>query len=607
MNPLTPMRLATVPAVVLMLAWSTALPAHAQVEPPVVLGPANGADDEAPADGDGGLAREPLADPLPVPTPAAAADPAVVILGELAEVDPSVVGLLDESQGGFGVAMWSGSNRARVERLLPRLPMGTLSPAMQDLARRLLLSTAAVPEGKALAPSLLGLRVERLMAGGLIADVNELLRLASASLDDPAFARAEVDGMLLAGDNAGACAKVFNLVQTGAASQWIKTLAFCRALEADRASVSMALALLRDQGEAGDEAFFALIGALGGAPEVTISSLIDPAPLHIAMLRAARKTVPPDAVPGARPAILSAIASVPNATIDTRLEAAERAEGAGALTASALAAIYQGVSFTDVELGDAVQRAAGQTGPRVNALLFQVAKVSTDSVVRAAALQAAWQIARREGGFGTSARVNLSATRALHPAPAVVWIAGEAARALLAAGDPEMAWGWLDLATGQAALGDADAARLADRMWPLLQIADPEGAFMRDPDRASNWWRPLLSGEADEDLDGVALVYVLFDALGSPVPTQAWDPLFAAPLTVDGYLPSPAVGRSLDEASRSGRVGETVLLALIALGDAGAEGADAATLFDVITALRRIGLGDEARAIALEAALARGL
>ena len=97
-------------------------------------------------------------------------------------------------------------------------------------------------------------------------------------------------------------------------------------------------------------------------------------------------------------------------------------------------------------------------------------------------------------------------------------------------------------------------------------------------------------------MDGVALVYVLFDALGSPVPTQAWDPLFAAPLTVDGYLPSPAVGRSLDEASRSGRVGETVLLALIALGDAGAEGADAATLFDVITALRRIGLGDEARA-----------
>jgi len=50
-----------------------------------------------------------------------------------------------------------------------------------------------------------------------------------------------------------------------------------------------------------------------------------------------------------------------------------------------------------------------------------------------------------------------------------------------------------------------------------------------------------------------------------------------------------------------------VLLALLSLGDVGTVGADPATLFDVISALRRVGLADEARAIALEAALGRGL
>ncbi len=613
-------------SVAALLAVMAGFPAYAQVGPPVNLVPFDGAAEPA-ADGAGApspalAVPEPLvAAPAPAPTPplAPALTPAptpavapggraaVVILGELDEVDPSVVGLLDEFQGGFGTAMWAGSNRVRIERLLPRLPMGTLSPAMQDLARRLLLSTAAVPEGESEAPSLLGLRVERLMAGGRIADVNELLRLAAASLDDPAFARAEVDGLLLAGNNAAACDRVSNLVRGGTSTYWIKSLAFCRALDKDSASVNLALALLRDQGDVGDEAFFTLIAALGEGAEVTIASLIDPAPLHIAMLRAARMTVPPDAVLGAEPAILAAIAAVPNATIDTRLEAAERAEGAGALTAGELAEIYQAVPFTPVELRNAVQRAQGQSGPMINALLFQVAKFSTATIAQAAALQEAWRAGRDQGEFGTAARVNLDAARGLKAAPEVVWVSGAAARALLAAEDPASAWKWLDLAMGEGASGNADAAAMADRMWPLLQMADPEGAFMRDQDRAENWWRPLLAAAGPEEFDRVALLFTLYGALGSPVPGEAWDPLFASPLTVTGYLPSPAVERGLDEASRAGRIGETVLLALLSLGEVGAEGAAPAALFDVIVALRRVGLTVEARAIALEAALGRGL
>ena len=624
---------------VAILGWN--FPAAAQVGPPVQLVPVEEpaepagdlgapaplvpgqdltpdgiADPNAPAPafpepvlpGPGFAAPEPLIPaPAPPPPPTPAPGVGVVVLGELADVDPSVVGLLDESQGGFGTAMWAGSNRARIERLLPRLPMGTLSPAMQDLARRLLLSTAEVPVGEAQAPSLLGLRVERLMAGGRVADVNELLRLAAASLDDPAFARAEVDGLLLAGNNAGACEKIANMVRGGATTYWIKNLAFCRALENDTASVELALALLRDQGEVGDEAFFTLIGALSDNAQVTVATLIDPAPLHIAMMRAAGKTVPPDAVAGAQPAILTAIAGIPNATIDTRLEAAERAEGAGAITATELARIYEAVPFTPVELRNAVQRAQGQSGPRVNALLFQVAKISTATIARAAALQSTWSLARESGGFGTAARVNLEATRTMKAAPEVVWVAGDAARALLAAGDPASAWDWLDLALTEAADGNEAASVVADGLWPLMQIADPEGAFMRDADRAQNWWQQLVGDSDPESLDQLALLFTLYGALGSPVPDAAWDPLFAQPLTVDGYMPSPAVRRALDESSEAGRKGETVLLALLALGDAGTEGTDPATLFDVITALLRVGLTQEARAIALEAALGRGL
>jgi hypothetical protein len=84
-----------------------------------------------------------------------------------------------------------------------------------------------------------------------------------------------------------------------------------------------------------------------------------------------------------------------------------------------------------------------------------------------------------------------------------------------------------------------------------------------------------------------------------------WDPLLQGPLTVTGYLPSPALSRALAAAAADKRVGETVLLALLALGDVGPAGVDPSTLHAVIRALREIGLSTDARLIAIEAALGR--
>lgn len=547
--------------------------------------------------------------PLDAPrAPAPTARGAEVQIGQLEEVDPSVAGLLDETNGGLGLEMWAGSERARIERLLPRLPMRTLSPAIQDLARRLLLSAAAVPDGEPFAPSLLGLRVERLMAGGHIARVNELLELAAASLDDPALTRAEVDAMLLAGDNAGACGRVSILVRSDPRPYWTKALAFCRSLDNDIGAVSLAVALLRDQGQVGDEAFFTLVSALTGNAGAQITTLIDPEPLHIAMLRAARLTVPADAVAGARPAILWAIATAPNDELGVRVEAAERAEAAGALPTEVLADIYAAVPYTGEDIGIALQRAATLKGAMGNALLYQAAVVWGGDALRATALHRAWQRARASGaGFGTAARVSLPITRQIAPHPDLMWFAHDASRALISAGDIDLAWAWLETASTEGAIGDAHAAETAHLLWPLLQMADPEGAFMRDPERAREWWRDLPPPDGGEAIDNRALLFTLYEALGDALPDAAWDPLFAAPLTVTAYQPSPAVSHALREASNAGRLAETVLLALVALGDVGSEGADPATLFAVVQALRRVGLANEARAIALEAVVARGL
>ena len=530
--------LAASAAAVALLA-PLAPPAAAQVPVPLIPGvPSSESESAAPPAPS--LRPQPLAGPrIPIPAPA----PGIEV-GQLAAVDPSVIGLLREDTGGLGFDLWAGSDRGRIERLLPRLPMGTLSPAVQTLAMRLLLSAAAPPEGAPPAPSgpsLLGLRMERLMAGGRVAAVNELLALAAASAGDPVLARAEVDARLLVGDNAGACARVPDLVRTDPRPYWTKALAFCRALEDDRGAVSLAVSLLRDQGHVGDGAFFTLVRALIGESDEPVATLIDPEPLHIAMMRAARRTIPADAVAGARPSVLWAIALAPNDSLDTRLDAAVRAEAAGALETAVLAEMFAAVPYAAADIDAALDRAeAGAGGARLDALLYQAAIVWEDPGRRATAVQRALRDARDRGaGFGTVARMHLPVLRAIKPSVDLLWFAGDAARALLLAGETTVAWAWLDLCIAEAARS-ATAHMTAAGLWPLLQLADADGAALRDAARARLWWQLPPGGDGAELADR-ALLYALFDALGDPPPAAAWDPLFDAPLTVAAYRPSAAV------------------------------------------------------------------
>ena len=91
-------------------------------------------------------------------------DTEAVEVQSLGAIDVSSAGLIDDAEGGLGADMWRGIARPLVERLLPRMPVATSSPAMGELARRLLLTRARVPQGAATVSSLLGLRVERLAA-----------------------------------------------------------------------------------------------------------------------------------------------------------------------------------------------------------------------------------------------------------------------------------------------------------------------------------------------------------------------------------------------------------------------------------------------------------
>ena len=144
---------------------------------------------------------------------------------------------------------------------------------------------------------------------------------------------------------------------------------------------------------------------------------------------------------------------------------------------------------------------------------------------------------------------------------------------------------------------------LSDEEWKVEQLRD--------------WWRAQVSPTNEEGEERSvnmetavargALLFNLLEAFGDKVPADIWAPLLDGPPQISTVMPQPALWRSLINAADQVNVGEAVLLSLLTLGQAGPTQVDSTVLRQVVISLQAIGLETEARALALEAAVAAGL
>lgn len=545
---------------------------------------------------------EPVAAPAPRPSGLGEA----VEVDSLAGVNPDSAGVLSASEGGLPADMWAGTSRPLARLLLTRLPAAASSQAMRNLMRRLLLSVAAAPEGGGEPGGLASIRVGLLADMGELAGVEALLAAVPARRGHDKLERMEAEVRLLAGDHARACALAGGRMATQDAIGdvfWNKLFIFCQALAGQPEQAALGISLLRELGT-DDPVFFGLVDALTSGTTPEISSLPSPEALHLAVARIAKVALPGDVIASNRPAVLRAIATSPIVAVPVRLEAAERAETAGALPPDVLRQLYMSVDFKPDELASAVSVADKQRGPRSRALLYRAALAQTVPTARAEAVALALNLGREGGRFASTATAFVDVLRDIPPSGDLAWFAGDAVRALLVAGDTQAAAAWLDVLRQRAAFDAASAVRLAGLM-PLLRLAGADTASAWTVDELSAWWDAAKGDEAARDR--AAVLYSLFAARGEPVPERLWEPLLAAAERVPVVMPHPGVWHRLGTASAAGRIAETVALALIVLGDGGPAQASPMVLEHVLGALNRIGLTKEARSLGVEAALAAGL
>jgi len=537
------------------------------------------------------LAPAPAAQPTQPIQPAFQGEkpPERIQVQELASVKPDEAGLLDEAHGALGQTMWSGSSLGLITRGLSLLPNQPGWRALRGLELRLLESPATLPDGKQGGESVVSLRAGKLEAMGAPDAASQLLGRIPGPQMSPTQRRLQVDAALLAGDYAGACAQEPALraaLQTDSYAQQVQVL--CQFAAGKGNEAGLGIDLLRDQ-KLKDPAFFAAADALAGVPPAKLDWVAQVSPASLAMAVLAKLPLADTAIANAAPAVLPALARDQALAPETRIAAAERSVGMGAMPADLLRQLYESTP------GD-VATAAAETGksPKSRALLYKAVESQPIPTQRAELIQKALA-----GDPASATLVYAPVIVAIQPTPDLVSFAPWAIRALLAAGQFDATKPWFGLLRAEGLVSGGQAAAALKPLARIAGFADPLNAS----DLAA--WRQARNEAPAEAAKRTLLLMSLISALGDTPPEEDWLPLLDGPSVISGKVSRSALSVGLMTAAGAQRKGETALYALLALGDT--RDAEPAEFARLIAALNAAGLKNDARALALEVALAYGI
>ena len=598
-------------AVVLLVAAAGPTPATAQTRGPILLGPPTPLGPATPGDGSAPTptAPPPFAAPsvdVAAPPPRTTADGAIRIEG-LKRLTADAAGTLTPDSGGLRTDLWQGTPGPIALRLLALLPAAPDSQGMRGLQRRMLLSSGPAPADLPGEGVMLAARAERLLAMGAL---DELLALASAvpdRTDDPALARAFAEAALALGQDTVACGYRDAVASRADDRFWVKLGVVCDLWRGDSAKAELGMRLLGEIGEQDpllQEFVQAAVAGRAGGPD----RLAGAEPLHLAAARIVKMPIDPDvAAIESLPVLVALSRGIGDPPFAARLAAAERAERAGAVSAQALIALYAEVAVEAGPVDGALRVAEADQTAYARALLWRTAEVNGDSGQRARVIRTALELAEDGPSWRQTARLFAPLIRRLTIDPAAEPLAPDAIRILVAAGEPAAARPWLEWLRVRAEGGNPEARTLVRRLWVVARIG---GGDLLAPYReaaVAAWWDDLrdTSPEEASNLGGAALT--LLDALGAPIGVDAWRGLAAAPSTNPYEAPTAAFRNGVSAGAEAGRLAEPVALAAAGFGAVPLDDLDPTAVAGVVRALRRLGLEDDARRLAGEAAVAYGL
>jgi len=578
--------------------------------PPTTLAPAAPGSEPAPSSAVPPLFAPPSADTGASAAPAArtTADGAIRIEG-LSRITADAVGTLTPESGGLRTDLWQGTPGPIALRLVALLPGAPNAQAIRDLQRRLLLSSGPGPSGLAREGTLLAARAERLLAMGAVDELGALAKTIPGRADDPALARPLAERAAAIGDDATACGYHDAVAARADDRFWVKLGIVCDLWRGDNAKAELGVRLLGEIGETDGMLQDLVQAAVAGAGKAGgPTRLVGAGPLHLAAARLAKVAIDPDVtLIDSQPVLVALARGIGAPPFAARLAAAERAEEVGALGTAGLIDLYADIAVDGGTVDGALLAAEADQSAYARGLLWRTADANGDPGQRARVIRKALEIAEDGTAWRQTARLFAPLVRRLTIGPAVEAMAPDAVRVLVAAGEPAAARPWIEWLRTRADAGSPDARLALRRLWTVARIGGGDLLVPYREAALAAWWSDLRDDNPDaaSNLGGAALS--LLDALGAPIGVDAWRGLAALPPTTPYEAPTAAFRNGVTAAAAAGRLAEAVTLACAGFGDVPLEEIDPTAVAGVVRALRAVGLEDDARRLAGEAAVAYGL
>ena len=523
-----------------------------------------------------------------------------VVVQSLGGLDPASVGTLTTSNGGLGPDMWDGTAPGRVITLLQNLPVSSASPEIQQLFRRLLLTAAVIPQGTENPTDLIKLRLEKLVEAGLVKDASELIRRIPASGLTAALDRITVELLLLQGQNEQACRVAEGKQTAGADIFWAKTDIFCNLVAGNMARAELGLNLL-DETAGEDTLFFAIFDRVAGGTAPLPETDQSLTPLHFAMMKLSGVAPSFSSIEKAGSAFLWALAMDETSNVNDRYVAAYESLAMGSVAAELPRRLIKQGAFR--EGADEMTELA-----QIAAFYREAAGTSAD-LEKARAIGDLWAAGERDGSYFTAARLSLPLLSGLTPAEYGDKFEMEALRLSLLSKETAAATSWERAVRRGALRGnfeERDAAR--------KQIARADAYMLISGTNGIARWNAanfdVAAFDQSEDAaqtENVGMYLGILETFGDPVPEMLWSDAFFLGQVPRFGLSNQVIEKNLERAADAGLLGETIALSLAALGEEGPGLASTETLVRVLAALQKIGLTEEARQLALEAAISRNL
>jgi hypothetical protein len=473
--------------------------------------------------------------------------------------------------------LWRGLDAAAVEKWLASPDLPPRSPALHQLWRRMLLSTAPPPADSQTGDDLLQLRLQGLYRSGLLSEIADVLGRGGTGDPVAKLWRARVDIYL--GERDKGCHALAGAVEPSlpqslrAENQLL--LGYCAAVAGDTGVAALAASLAREEGSTAELALAVLGGLDGGvadrpaAPERL--SLID-----YRFLELLGPIDPAQALKTAEPALLVALASSKAIEAKVQIAAAEAALRLNALRPEDVAEVYRRLSGTGAASDPALSRAQ----------LFRSVEATQEPERRARLVRSLLDEARRAGLHLQTAQMPLPLFANLWPSPETGPLAEAVVEVALASGEHELARRW------------AESAASLQHWLALIDLADPQSRQIRP---SGLTYLEDLAARGRLGAASLHRMVTALDALDVNVPLRLWEAAGRVAQPSGGHLPETGVLAEIGQASGRKEAGRTMLLVMRALGPDGPDGANILALSDSIRALKRVGLDVDARRLAMEA------